>query len=63
MHSTSIGHGSDWNTGNPFMVVERGESLAGAIERHRRHTGHTGDLIVTAFNRSPRAGHSMGAAA
>jgi hypothetical protein len=49
-----FGHRNDWNVGSPFMVVNAGETLSEAVERHRRQTGHAGELVVVAFNGRPR---------
>jgi hypothetical protein len=37
-----------------FMVINPGERLDQAMERHRRDTGHRGALIVVGWNRSKR---------
>jgi hypothetical protein len=50
MDSGNFGRGSDWNDGSPFMVVNAGETLCEATKRHRSETGHTGVLVVVAFN-------------
>jgi len=50
MNSTSINRGSSAGRYAPFMVVNPGETLPEAVQRHRRDTGHTAALIVTAFN-------------
>jgi hypothetical protein len=34
----------------PYMVVNPGESLVTAAVRHRRETGHRGQIIVAAIN-------------
>jgi hypothetical protein len=35
----------------PFMVLNPGETLPQAMDRHRRDTGHRGALIVVGWNR------------
>lgn len=50
MDAGNFGRGSDWSDGSPFMVVNAGETLFEAAVRHRRETGHNGELVVVAFN-------------
>jgi hypothetical protein len=50
MDAGNFGRGSDWSDGSPFMVVNAGETLCEAAKRHRRETGHMGELVVVAFN-------------
>lgn len=34
----------------PYMVVNPGENMVEAAERHRRDTGHRGGVIIVGFN-------------
>lgn len=40
----------------PFMVLNPGETLPQAMERHRRDTGHRGAVVVVGWNRGERSG-------
>ena len=35
----------------PYMVINPGETIPQAMERHRRDTGHCGMLILVAINK------------
>lgn len=59
MYLNSTDHTSAELSYAPFMVVNPGETLPMAIERHRRDTGHKGQLIVVAFNGQPRDRRSV----
>ncbi len=50
MHTQST-HNNRSKSYAPYMVVNPGENLITAAARHRRDTGHRGQIIVAAFNR------------
>jgi len=52
MHTGTI-HTSDTRH-NFFMVVNAGETLLQAVNRHRRDTGHRGSVHIVAINRARR---------
>ena len=52
------------NLGAPFFVVNPGEAILTAIDRHRRDTGYHGSCILVAINRGapPLANRAASAA-
>ena len=51
---------------DPWFVVNSGENMLQAMERHRRETGYRGPLFVARVNRrpaGPRAARDYAAAA
>ena len=45
----------------PFMVINPGETLQAAIDRHVRDTGHRGALIVVSWMRRPKQAVALAA--